>query len=77
MLWLFVAVHGLSLVAETGGYSVVEVHRLLTAVISLVEEPGIYSMGSVVSHGFSYPAACGVSPNQGWNMYPLHWWAHS
>ena len=71
------AVRRLSLVAETGGYSVVEVHRLLTAVISLVKELGIYSMGSVVSHGFSYPAACGISPNQGWNMCPLHWWAHS
>ena len=27
--WVFFAVHGFSLVAESGGYSLVEVHRLL------------------------------------------------
>ena len=35
--WVFFAVHGFLLVAESGGYSLVEVHRLLTEVTSLVE----------------------------------------
>ena len=38
MLWLFVAVHGLSLVAETGGYSLFVVHDLLIVVASFFEE---------------------------------------
>ena len=38
MLWLFVAVHGLSLVAETGGYSLFVVRDLLIVVASFFEE---------------------------------------
>ena len=38
--WVFVAVHGLSLVAASGGYSSV-VCRLLIAVASLVAEHGL------------------------------------
>ena len=34
LCWIFAAVHGLSLVAESRGYSLVAVHRLLTAVTS-------------------------------------------
>ena len=29
-------------------------------------------LGSVVAEGFSCPVACGVLPDQGWNLYPLH-----
>ena len=36
--WVFIAVFGLSLVAPIGGYSLVEVCRLLVAVTSLVAE---------------------------------------
>ena len=36
--WVFVAVHGLSLVAESQGWSPVAEHRLLVAVASLVAE---------------------------------------
>ena len=36
--WIFIAAHRLSLVAETGGYSLVAAHGLLTAVISLAVE---------------------------------------
>ena len=36
--WIFVAVQGLSLIAESGGYSVVVVLRLLIVVASLVAE---------------------------------------
>ena len=36
--WVFIGVHGLSLVAVSGGYSFVVVRRLLVAVASLVAE---------------------------------------
>ena len=36
--WIFVAVPGLSLVAVSGGYSFIVVHRLLIVVASLVAE---------------------------------------
>ena len=39
--WLFVAAHGLSLVAASGGYSSTAVRRLLIAVASLVAEHGL------------------------------------
>ena len=38
LYWAFIAVHGLSLVAMTEGYSLVLMLRLLTAVTSLVLE---------------------------------------
>ena len=38
--WIFVAVQGLSLIAESEGYSVVAVCGLLTAMTSLVSEHG-------------------------------------
>ena len=37
LLWVFIAAHGLSLVAESGGYSLVVVCGLLIAVASPVE----------------------------------------
>ena len=40
MCWVFVAVLGLSLVAESGGYSLVAVCGFLTVVTSLVGEKG-------------------------------------
>ena len=39
--WVFVAPLRLSLVAVSGGYALAEVHRLLTAVASLVAEHGL------------------------------------
>ena len=41
LCWVFVAAHGLSLVAASGGYSFVAVHGLLLAVASLVVEHGL------------------------------------
>ena len=38
LCWVFIAVRGLSLVVASGGYSIVGVHGLLTAVPSLVAE---------------------------------------
>ena len=39
--WVFVAAHGLSLVAASGGYSSLRCHGWLTAVASLVAEHGL------------------------------------
>ena len=39
--WVFVAVRGLSVVADSGGYSLVMAHRLWIAVVSPVAEQGI------------------------------------
>ena len=38
LCWVFVAMGGLSVVAESGGYSLVAVCRLILAVASLVEK---------------------------------------
>ena len=40
--WVFTAALGLSLVVESGSYSLVEVPRLLTAVASLVVGRGLW-----------------------------------
>ena len=65
---------GLSLAAASRGYSLVAVHRLLTAVSLLVAEhgaPGTQASVDVV-HGFSWSMACGIFLNQGSNPCPLH-----
>ena len=41
LYWVFIAVHGLSLVVASGVYSLVLVHRLLIAVASLIVEHGL------------------------------------
>ena len=89
---LFLAVLGLCccedfcLVVVNGGYSLVEVHRLLP-VASLVAEHelqirpasvvvahGLQSTGStVVVHRLTCSPACGIFPNQGSNQCLLHW----
>ena len=41
---------------------------------SVVAERGLKSAGSVaVVHGLSCSAACGILPDQGFNLCPLHW----
>ena len=71
--------HRLSLDAASRGYSLVAVHRLLTAVVSLVVAPRLESTGSVVlALGLSCSMACSMaSPDQGLNLCPLHWQADS
>ena len=45
---------------------------------SIVAACGLSSTGSVVvARGFSYSAACGIFPDQGLNLCPLHWWVDS
>ena len=58
----FLAAHGLSLIATSGGYTLWwVVHRLLIAVVSLV-----------VVHRLSCPAACGIFLDQETNPCPQH-----
>ena len=40
LLWVFLAVHGFSLVTASGGYSLIVVHGLLIAVPSLATKHG-------------------------------------
>ena len=82
---------GFSLVVESGGYSLAVMHKLLTALTSLlaahrlqsthasvVVAPGFWSTGSVVvAHGHSCPTASGILPDQGSNLCLLHWQADS
>ena len=48
LLWVFVAAHGLSLVAVSGGLPFVAVHRSLIAVSSLVAARALGAWASVV-----------------------------
>ena len=57
LCWVFVAACGLSPVAESRGYALVAVCRLLTIVAPLVSEHRLQSVGSVAVHGLSYPSA--------------------
>ena len=77
LCWVFVAVCGLSPVAESRGYALVAVCRLLTTVASLVSEHRLQSVGSVAVHGLSCSAARGIFPGRGSNPCLLHWEAGS
>ena len=75
------AVRGPSPSAASEGYSLVAVPGLLIGVVSLVER-GLYVCGLqwlqhsssvVVAHGLSCCTPCGIFPDQGSNLCPLHW----
>ena len=73
LCWVFAAAWGLSLVAASGGYSLLQ-----HAGFSLQWLLLLWSMGSVVvAHGLSRSVACGIFPDQGSNQCPLHWQADS
>ena len=68
------------------GLLFVAVRGLLNAVASLVAKhrlkvhslQQLWHTGSVVmAHGLSCSAACGIFPDQGSNLCPLHWQADS
>ena len=70
--WVFVAVHGLfSSCGEWGPLSN-EMHQLL--IVSLAVEAHL-AVG--VIHGLTCLTACGIFPDQGSNLHPLHWQAAS
>ena len=87
MRWVFVAAHGLSLFAMSQGCYLVAARGFLISVASSVgESTGSLALwlqqlqlpGSVVAaHELSCSEACGIFPNQGSNLYALHWQADS
>ena len=65
LCWVFVAVHGLSLVAASG---------LFIAVTSLVVGHGLGMRAQQFQHkGLSCPMACEIFSDQGLNPCPLLW----
>ena len=79
--WLccvFISVRGLSLVAASGGHSSLRCTGLSLSWPLLLQSTGSRHTGSVaVAHGPSCSAACGIFPDQGLNLCPLHWQADS
>ena len=78
LCWVFVSVRGLSLVAASGGHS-----SSRCAGFSLPRPLPLRSTGSrrtgsvIVAREPSCSAACGIFPDQGSNLCPLHWQADS
>ena len=78
LCWVFVSVRGLSLVAASGGHSSSRCAGLSLSRPLLLRSTGSRRAGSViVAHGPSCSAACGIFPDQGSNLCPLHWQADS
>ena len=69
---------GLSLVVASGGHSSSRCAGLSLSRPLLLRSTGSRRAGSVVvAHGPSRSAACGIFPDQGSNLCPLHWQADS
>ena len=78
LCWVFVSVRGLSLVVASGGHSSSRCVGLSLSRPLLLQSTGSRRAGSVtVAHGPSCSAACGIFPDQGTNLCPLHWQADS
>ena len=70
--------HGLSLVAVSGGFSSLGCSGFSMWWLLFVAEHQLYSAGSgVVAHRVSCPAARGTFLDQGLNPRPLRWQADS
>ena len=83
-IYLFLAVlglhflRGLSLVVASGGHSSSQCAGLSLLRPLLLRSTGSRHAGSVVvAHGPTCSAACGIFPDQGSNLRPLHWQADS
>ena len=69
---------GLSLVAASAGHSSSRCAGLSLLWPLLLRSTGSRRAGSViVAHGPSFSVACGIFPDQGSNLCPLHWQADS
>ena len=69
---------GLSLVVASGGHSSLRCAGLSLSRPLLLRSTGSRRAGSVVvAQGPSCSAACGIFPDQGSNLCPLHWQADS
>ena len=78
LCWVFVSVRGLSLVVASGGHSSSRCAGLSLSRPLLLQSTGSRRAGSViVAHGPSCSAACGIFPDQGSNLCPVHWQADS
>ena len=78
LCWVFVSVRGLSLVVASGGHSSSQSAGLSLSRPLWLQSTGSRRAGSViVAHGPSCSAACGILPDQGSNLCPLHWQADS
>ena len=78
LCWVFVAECGLSLVAASGGYSLLRRTGFSLRWLLLLWSTGSRCTGSVaVAQGLSCSAACGIFPDQGSNLCTLHWQADS
>ena len=78
LCWVFVSVRGLSPVAASGGHSSSRCAGLSLSRPLPLQSTGSRRAGSaVVAHGPSCSAACGIFPDQGSNLCPLHWQADS
>ena len=78
LCWVFVSVRGLYLVAASGGHSSSQCAGLSLSRPLLLRSTGSRRAGSaVVAHGPTCSAACGIVPDQGSNLCPLHWQADS
>ena len=78
LCWVFVAVHGLSPAAASGGPSSSRCAGLSLSQPLLLWLAGSRHTGSaVVAHGPSCSVACGILPDQGSNPCPLQWQADS
>ena len=78
LCWIFVSVRGLTLVAASGGHSSPRCAGLSLSRPLLLRSTGSRRAASViVAHWLSCSAACGIFPDQGSNLCPLHWQADS
>ena len=76
--FVFLIYFWLSLVAASGGHSSLRCAGLSLSRPLLLRSTGSRRTGSaVVAHGPSCSAACGIFPDQGSNLCPLHWQADS
>ena len=73
LCWVFVSVRGLSLVVASGRHSSSRCVGLSLSRPLLLRSTGSRRAGSAtVAHGPSCSAACGIFPDQGSNLCPLH-----
>ena len=73
LYWASVSVRGLSPVAASGGHSSSRCAGLSLSWPLLLRSTGSRRAGSVaVAHGPICSAACGILPDQGSNLCPLH-----
>ena len=78
LCWVLVSVRGLSPAVASGGHSSSRCAGLSPSRPLLLRSTGSRRAGSaIVAHGPSRSAACGIFPDQGSNLCPLHWQADS